>query len=199
MRKLGQKETAGRKGKKAARKRQCPGSEGGDHRTAHRGHPGSQLYALCHERHRLPRYPGDRRLQAIQKNPEIRDLLQKSWADIVKSRRYYAVVEGVMERKEATLINYLKENSLNLMYVTKNAKDKDAKKCITNYIVIASNEMYSLLDVNIETGRKNQIRVQLGNLGHYVLGDDKYGEPANPIKRLALHSYELSFVHPVTG
>lgn len=133
------------------------------------------------------------------KNPEIRNLLQKSWADIVKSRRYYAVVEGVMERKEATLINYLKENSLNLMYVTKNAKDKDAKKCITNYKVIESNEMYSLLDINIETGRKNQIRVQLGNLGHYVLGDDKYGEPANPIKRLALHSYELSFAHPVTG
>ena len=133
------------------------------------------------------------------KNPEIRDQLQKSWSDIVKSRRYYAVVEGVMERKEATLINYLKENSLNLMYVTKNTKDKDAKKCITNYKVISNNEKYSLLDINIETGRKNQIRVQLGNLGHYVLGDDKYGEPENPIKRLALHSYELSFVHPETG
>ena len=133
------------------------------------------------------------------KNPKIRDILQDNWSEIVKSRRYYAVVEGVMEKKEDRLINYLKENSLNLMYVTKNTKDKDAKKCITNYKVIDSNDKYSLLDINIETGRKNQIRVQLGNLGHYVLGDDKYGEPENPIKRLALHAYELSFIHPVSG
>lgn len=133
------------------------------------------------------------------KNPKIRDVLQDNWSDIVKSRRYYAIVEGHLEKKEDKLVNYLKENSLNLMYVTKNSKDKDAKKCITNYKVVKENKLYSLLDINIETGRKNQIRVQLGNLGHYVLGDDKYGEPANPIKRLALHAYELSFVHPLTN
>ncbi|MCR5332724.1 MAG: RluA family pseudouridine synthase [Bacilli bacterium] len=133
------------------------------------------------------------------KNAKIRDELQKNWQEIVKSRRYYAVVEGIMEKKEDTLVNYLKENSLNLMYVTKNSKDKDAKKCITHYKVIKENKNYSLLDINIDSGRKNQIRVQLGNINHFVLGDDKYGEPANPIKRLALHSYELSFVHPVTG
>ncbi len=133
------------------------------------------------------------------KNPEIRDALQKAWSDIVKSRRYYAIVEGEMEQKEAHLVNYLKENSLNLMYVTARTNDKDAKKCITNYKVVRSNGSYSLLDINIETGRKNQIRVQLGNLGHYVIGDDKYGEPSDPIKRLGLHSYELSFVHPITN
>ena len=133
------------------------------------------------------------------KNPSIRDELQKNWSDIVKARRYYAVVEGSMEKKQDILVNYLKENSLNLMYVTKNSKDKDAKKCITNYKVVKENTNYSLLDINIETGRKNQIRVQLGNIGHHVLGDDKYGEPANPIKRLALHAYELSFVHPLSG
>lgn len=133
------------------------------------------------------------------KNPSIRDELQKNWSDIVKARRYYAVVEGSMEKKQDTLVNYLKENSLSLMYVTKNSKDKDAKKCITNYKVVKENNNYSLLDINIETGRKNQIRVQLGNIGHHVLGDDKYGEPVNPIKRLALHAYELSFVHPLSG
>lgn len=131
------------------------------------------------------------------KNPQIRDALQKEWSDIVKSRRYYAVVEGKLEKKEDRLINYLKENSLNLMYVTKSSKD--SKKCITNYKVVRSNDLYSLLDINIETGRKNQIRVQLGNIGHYVIGDDKYGEPSNPLKRLGLHAYELSFVHPITG
>lgn len=131
------------------------------------------------------------------KNPQIRDVLQKEWSEIVKSRRYYAIVEGKLEKKEDKLVNYLKENSLNLMYVTKSSKD--SKKCITNYKVIRSNDLYSLLDINIETGRKNQIRVQLGNIGHYVIGDDKYGEPSNPLKRLGLHAYELSFVHPITG
>ena len=70
------------------------------------------------------------------KNPEIRDELQKSWSDIVKSRKYFAIVEGVMENQEERLVNYLKENSLNMMFVTKNSKDKDAKKCISSYKVI---------------------------------------------------------------
>src|SRR5574344_1769610 len=65
------------------------------------------------------------------KNPEIRDALQNSWSDIVKSRKYYAVVEGNMEKSEDHLVDFLKENSLNLMYVTHNSRDKDAKKCIT--------------------------------------------------------------------
>ena len=83
------------------------------------------------------------------------------------------------------------------MYVTESKKD--SKKCITHYKVMKSNKDYSLLDVNIDSGRKNQIRVQLGHIGHHIIGDDKYGEPANPIKRLGLHAYELIFVHPVTG
>lgn len=131
------------------------------------------------------------------KNPEIRDALQKNWQEIVKSRGYYAIVEGQMEKQQDTLVNYLKNNSLNLMYVTESKKD--SKKCVTHYKVIKSNKEYSLLDVNIDSGRKNQIRVQLGHIGHHIIGDDKYGEPANPIKRLGLHAYELIFTHPITG
>lgn len=130
------------------------------------------------------------------KNPKIKDILQKEWNDIVLARGYYAIVEGKMEKPEGTLINYLKENSLSLMYVS-NDKVK-GKKCVTHYKVLKSNKDYSLLDVNIDTGRKNQIRVQLGHIGHHVIGDDKYGEPADPIKRLGLHAYRLKFVHPVT-
>ena len=130
------------------------------------------------------------------KNSKIKDILQKNWADIVLERGYYAVVEGKMEKHEATLTNYLKENALNLMYVT---QDKaSGKKCITHYKVIKSNSEYSLLDINIDTGRKNQIRVQLGHIGHHVVGDDKYGEPKDPLKRLGLHAYKLKFIHPVT-
>lgn len=130
------------------------------------------------------------------KNPKIRDILQKNWNDIVLARGYYAIVEGVMQPKEAKLVDYLRENSLNLMYVT---NDKvNGKKCITNYKTIVSNKNYSLLDVDIETGRKNQIRVQLGHRGHHIIGDDKYGEPSDPLKRLGLHAYKLKFIHPVT-
>ncbi len=130
------------------------------------------------------------------KNEKIRDLLQKNWAEIVTKRGYYAIVEGVMEKEQDRFVDYLKENSLNLMYVSKTKSD--AKKCITNYVLIKSNKNYSLLDIDIETGRKNQIRVQLGHRGHYVIGDDKYGEPSNPLNRLGLHSYCLSFIHPIT-
>lgn len=129
------------------------------------------------------------------KNPKIKDILQKEWNDIVLARGYYAIVEGKMEKSEATLINYLKENSLNLMYVTSNKNE--GKKCLTQYKVLKSNQNYSLLDVNIDTGRKNQIRVQLGHIGHHVIGDDKYGEPSDPLKRLGLHAYKLKFVHPI--
>ncbi|MDD3938633.1 MAG: RNA pseudouridine synthase, partial [Bacilli bacterium] len=65
------------------------------------------------------------------------------------------------------------------------------------YKVISENKDYSLLDVHIFSGRKNQIRVQLGHIGHHVIGDDKYGEPDDPLKRLGLHAYELAFIHPV--
>lgn len=128
------------------------------------------------------------------KHEELRDKLQENWDKLVKERKYYAIVDGHMNKKEDTLIHYLKQNSLNLMYVS---DDKvHGKKCTTHYKVMNEIKDYSLLDVKIDSGRKNQIRVQLGATGHHVIGDDKYGEPTNPIKRLGLHSYLVSFVHP---
>lgn len=130
------------------------------------------------------------------KNPRIKEVLQKEWNDIVRKRGYFAIVEGNMEKDEDTFVDYLKENALNLMYVTNDRKN--GKKCVTHYKVIKRNKNYSLLDVDIDSGRKNQIRVQLGHRGHYVVGDDKYGEPSNPLKRLGLHAYNLTFVHPIS-
>ncbi len=132
------------------------------------------------------------------KNEKIRDLLMDNWNDLVIKRGYFAIVEGHMEEKEKTIVNYLRKNKLDLMYVVKHGGE-GAYRAITSYKVLKENKKYSLLDVNIKTGRKNQIRVTLGSLGHYVLGDDKYGEPENPINRLCLHAYELSFKHPITG
>jgi len=130
------------------------------------------------------------------KNEILKEKLQSSWNNIVLKRGYFAIVEGNLEKKEDRTINYIAMNSLNLMYVTSKS-NKKAYKCITNYKVIKENDKYSLLDINIETGRKNQIRITLGSLNHFVLGDDKYGNPANPINRLALHAYELSFINPL--
>jgi len=133
----------------------------------------------------------------VAKNVKIQQALQDNWNDIVSKRGYYAIVEGVMDKPSGTIKSYLKKNSQNMMYSSK--KPGDGQLAITNYKVIKSNDTYSLLDVNIETGRKNQIRVHLGEMGHHIIGDDKYGEPANPIKRLGLHAYELSLTHPITG
>lgn len=131
------------------------------------------------------------------KNYETREALQNHWQEVVSVRAYYAIVEGKMEQNEGVLQDYLDENDLHLVYVTKN-KTK-GKLSITAYKVIEYKEPYSLLDVHLSSGRKNQIRVQLGHRGHHIIGDDKYGEPANPIKRLGLHAYELKFVNPLNG
>jgi len=131
------------------------------------------------------------------KNWEIREALQNNWQEIVKKRGYYAIVEGQMEEKEATFKDYLAENKLQLVYVT--SDKRKGKLAVTSYKVIKEKPNYSLLDVDIASGRKNQIRVQLGHRGHYVIGDDKYGEPSDPLKRLGLHAYELVIIHPITG
>ena len=100
-----------------------------------------------------------------------------------------------MEKKEDTVVSYLKENKNNLMYST---QDITGQKAITKYTVIKETEQYSLLKVQIETGKKNQIRVHMQSLGHAVVGDDKYGSVKNPLKRLGLHASKLSFIHPVS-
>ena len=131
------------------------------------------------------------------KNHQTREALQNHWQEIVEIRGYYAIVEGKMEKEEETLKDYLDENDLHLVYVTKNKAA--GKLSITTYRVMAYKEPYSLLDIHLSSGRKNQIRVQLGHRGHHVIGDDKYGEPANPIGRLGLHAYELKFTNPLNG
>ena len=133
----------------------------------------------------------------VAKNPKIQQALQDNWNDLVKSRGYYAIVDGVLEEKTGTIKSYLKKNSQNMMYSSKKAGD--GQFSVTHYKVIDETSNYSLLDVHIDSGRKNQIRVHLGDIGHNVIGDDKYGKPSNPIKRLGLHAYELELVHPLTG
>lgn len=129
------------------------------------------------------------------KNPKIHSMLKMHWNECVSVREYYAVAEGVFEKKADTIVSYLKENVNNLTYST---QDITGQKAITHYEVIKENTQYSLLRVKIDTGRKNQIRVHLQSIGHPVVGDEKYGHTKNPLKRLGLHASRLVFMHPVT-
>ena len=129
------------------------------------------------------------------KNIKLHSMLKMHWNEQVQTREYYAVVEGVMTEKSGTLVDYLKENATNLVYAT---GDPTGQKAITHYEVLAENAQYSLLRVKIDTGRKNQIRVQMKAHGNPVVGDDKYGSTKNPLGRLGLHASKLEFIHPVS-
>lgn len=131
------------------------------------------------------------------KNFEVREAMQNKWNEIVTKRGYYAVVEGEGMPESGRYEDYLAENSLHLMYVTNNKKE--GKLCVTNFKKMVEKNGLTMLDINIESGRKNQIRVQLGHRGHHVIGDDKYGEPVNPIGRLGLHAYQLTLTNPLNG
>jgi 23S rRNA pseudouridine1911/1915/1917 synthase len=109
-------------------------------------------------------------------------------------RVYTAVVEGCMSKDSGTWTSYQYEDS---QYVVHETMDPEkGKKAITHYKVIDSSAKYSLLELRLETGRKNQIRVHCQTAGHSVLGDKKYGAIANPLKRLCLHAHLLAFQHP---
>lgn len=126
------------------------------------------------------------------KSERIKLLFQDNWNELVKKRGYIAVVEGVIKRK-GRIENFLYEEKSTFVH-----SSKIGKKAITNYEIIKKNNKYTMLDINIETGRKNQIRVHMSELGHPIVGDKKYKSNIDPVKRMCLHSYELVLTHPIT-
>ena len=150
-------------------------------------------HAKCYVIHRLDKNTSG--VLVFAKKLDVAKAFQEKWNELVIKRGYYAIVTGKMKKEEDTFKDYLFKNNLDLMYVDE--RRKGGKLSITHYKVMKTNSEYSLLDVSIMSGRKNQIRVQLGHRGHYVIGDDKYGEPPNPINRLGLHAYELKIKHPL--
>ena len=128
------------------------------------------------------------------KNERIRDKMQENWNTIVKKRGYIALVDGKMFGSN-TIRSFLAEDRNQFVHSSKNGIGKEA---ITHYSVIKNNNNYSMLQVFIDTGRRNQIRVHLSELGHPIVGDKKYGCKTNLIKRLCLHANRLEFIHPVS-
>lgn len=129
------------------------------------------------------------------KNEIIKNKLQNNWNEIVYKRGYLAIVEGKLKKNHGTIKNYLDESKTQMVYISNNGKGKLA---ITHYKVLKESRYNSLVEVFLDTGRKNQIRVHMQSLGHSIVGDKKYGATTNPIKRMGLHSHVFAFVHPDT-
>lgn len=135
-------------------------------------------------------------LIVFARSKEVRDNLRAQFAAHKVERRYIAIVEGKMKKSEGTLKNFLVEDKNYKVHPT---GDKDKGEfAVTHYKVIKEKGDTSVLDVSIETGKKAQIRVQLSTIGHPVIGDLRYGAKTDPIGRLGLHAYKLSFIHPGT-
>ena len=152
--------------------------------------PHNRIYIL----HRLDRDTSG--LMMFAKSPQIKEQLQSNWSQAITMRTYVAVVEGKPEKDTDLIVSNLTENRKMQVYV---APQGDGKTAITRYKVLQSNAKYSLLELELETGRKNQIRVQMQSIGHPVAGDSKYGAETNPARRLMLHARKLYFIHPRTG
>lgn len=149
----------------------------------------------AHVVHRLDRDTSG--LLVYAKTKEAQMTLENNWHEIVTDRRYMALVSGRMEQKSGTVRSYLKDNR---QYVTYSSQeDNGGKLAITHFRTLQAADDYSLVELRLETGRKNQIRVHMQDLGHPVCGDIKYGNGDDPIGRLALHAFRLHFYHPVTG
>lgn len=132
------------------------------------------------------------------KDPQTQMTLKEHWHDDTHIRYYYALVEGEMEKDEDTIKSWLTENPKSLKVHASNVDD-GGELAITSYKVICKKKGLSLLKVNIKTGKKNQIRVQLSSIGHPIVGDRKYGAKTAFIGRLGLHAAILGIIHPATG
>lgn len=144
--------------------------------------------------HRLDQ--GTSGLLVFAKTEEAKHALQGSWQDARK--KYRAIVEGTPQQKSGTIKSYLCESKIHRVYSVK-FDNGEGKYAETSYQVTQTAGDYTLLDVTLITGRKNQIRVHLADQGHPVTGDKKYGAKTDPIKRMALQSYYLAFTHPTSG
>lgn len=145
--------------------------------------------------HRLDRETSG--IMLFAKNQEVQKSLQEEWKNTIMERTYLAVVEGMFEQEKGTITSYLRESKALIVY---SSQDPDSgQKAVTHYKVLNQKDGYALLEVNLETGRKNQIRVHMQDIGHSIVGDKKYGAKTNPLGRLGLHARVLSFKHPKSG
>lgn len=124
------------------------------------------------------------------KTENVQLFLKDNWPTTTKT--YYAIVHGKMTKKSGTISSYLSEDE---DYVVHSSEDKSGRLAHTEYVVVKETAYFSVLKINLLTGRKNQIRVHLAGEGHPLVGDPKYGKP-DKHKNLLLHSFSIAFTHP---
>jgi 23S rRNA pseudouridine1911/1915/1917 synthase len=129
------------------------------------------------------------------KNKGIMNIIKDNWKDTEKF--YYALVEGIPEKPFGTIESWLVEDKALKVHSTD--QQEGAKYSITHYKTVRTTNNYTLLEVSLETGRKNQIRVHLSDIGCPIVGDRKYGATSEFIRRVRLHAFYLSIPHPITG
>lgn len=144
--------------------------------------------------HRLDREVSG--LMVFAKSIEVQSLFQIGWDKIVPVYNYTAVVYGEVSPSSGTLTSWFTENKNFVVFSS--PTDNGGLKAITKYKTIKTNKHYSLLTFDLETRRKNQVRVHMKSIDHPVVGDKKYGAISNPIKRIALHAQDMVLIHPVT-
>ncbi|MCE1166778.1 MAG: RluA family pseudouridine synthase [Sphingobacteriia bacterium] len=153
--------------------------------------PDKGLYIV----HRLDRDTSG--LMLFAKNEAIREKLQRNWDHTAINRKYVALTEGVPDPPQDTIKTYLEEDKAFKMNISNNPIK--GQLAVSHYKTLKSDRKYALLEVTLETGKKNQIRAHLASIGHPIAGDKKYGARSNPLKRLGLHAQTLSFPHPVSN
>ena len=132
------------------------------------------------------------------KEDGLRRAFQDKWNELVVTRRYLAVVDGQPPEESGTVRSFLLENKAHIVYSA--PEHRGGKEAVTHYQVLDRRRGCSLIQVDLDTGRKNQIRVHMADLGCPVVGDKKYGSKGDsPLHRLGLHAQCLSLRHPVTG
>ena len=145
--------------------------------------------------HRLDRDTSG--IMMFVKDKDVQRNFRTHWQEVVVTRTYAVVVEGVVAKNGGTIKSWL--HGTDGLRTWSDQNPEGGQKAISHYKVIQRSAGFSLLNVELETGRKNQIRVHMQDIGHPVAGDEKYGAHTNPIGRLGLHARVLAFIHPVTG
>lgn len=148
----------------------------------------------AHVVHRLDRDTSG--LLIYAKTIEAEQILEHNWRQIVTDRRYVALVSGRMEQEAGTLQSWLKDNKAYFTYSS--PVDNGGKFAVTHFRTLRTTSSHSLVELKLETGRKNQIRVHMQDIQHPVCGDIKYGNGDDPCGRLCLHAFRLDFYHPIT-
>ncbi len=155
------------------------------------GNPDAQLF-VCH---RLDQYTSG--ILIFAKDHDLMYELRSNWDYYVKERKYMCVTENIPPRQEDTIESLLAQDSHMRVFSTDD--EERGRLAVTHYRVLQTRGRYALVDVEIFTGKKNQIRVHMSEMGCPIAGDIKYGAETNPARRLMLHNYRLAFIHPVTG